>query len=133
MVIPSYRWAGDKPPRILPVLRRERKLRHYVISARSAFAAGWGLTNRMIDGMLLGIRKNLGARSLLVALLACAPLLAISGTAHAAQTPALRVSPARVANPSPHAIPSYRPSKHKTPTLPSPRGGGSLPRAHPLV
>src|SRR5438105_9656349 len=97
----------------------------------------------MIDGMLLGIRKNLGARSLVVALLGCAPLLAISATAHAAQTPALRVSPARVANPSPHAIPSYRPSKGKTPTLPSPRGGGlsgasprggtSLPRAHPLV
>src|SRR6202165_2562480 len=103
MVIPSYRWAGDK--------RAHPNALDYGISARSAFAARWGLTNRMIDVMLTGIRKNLGARSLLVALLACAPLLAIGGTAQAAPTPALRVSPARVANPSPHVIPSYKPSK----------------------
>src|SRR6202022_1988485 len=85
----------------------------------------------MIDGMLLGIRKNLGTRSLAVALLACAPLLAISGMAHAAPTPGLRVSPARVANPSTHAISSYTPSKARAKA--SPRTGGSLPKAHPLI
>src|SRR4029077_6492540 len=92
--------------------------RHYVITLGSAFAGRWGLTNRIIDGMLTGIRKNLGARSLLVALLAFAPLLAISGTVHAAQGPALRVSPARVPNPAPHAIPSYKPSKQHNSTHP---------------
>src|SRR5712691_4168190 len=60
--------------------------------------------------MLLGIRKNLVARSLIAALLACAPLLAVNSTARAAQRPALHVSAARVANPSPVPPRSYRPS-----------------------
>src|SRR4029077_5961443 len=114
--------------------------RHYVITLGSAFAGRWGLTNRIIDGMLTGIRKNLGARSLLVALLACAPLLAISGTQHAAQEPPLRVSLARV-NPSPHAIPSYKPSKRHNSTPPQlpqrnsppPLGQARVEAAEPLV
>src|SRR5260370_37164690 len=80
--------------------------------------------------MLLGIRKNLGARSLMVALLATAALMAINGTAQAAQKPALHVSSDRVSNPSPHVVTSYRPSKAPPP---SPMRGAILPRAQPLV
>src|SRR5260370_28548228 len=81
--------------------------------------------------MLLGIRKNLGARSLMVALLASAPLLASNGMALAAPRPtALHVSSARVANPSPVASRSYQRSKAP---IPSPIRGAILPRAQPLV
>ena len=90
----------------------------------------WGLTEPHIDGMLVGIRKSLGARSLVVALVSAAPLLAINGSAGAASKPAaIHVSPARVVNPSTVADRSYQPSK--TRTLPSPASGGGLTR--PLV
>ncbi len=70
----------------------------------------------------------------MVALLACAPLLAISGTAEAAQRPpVLTVSPARVANPSPHVNRNFTPTK-RTPTQPSPASGeGISSRIQPLI
>jgi len=79
--------------------------------------------------MLLGIRRDLGTRTLVAAFLAVAPLLTLSGTAVAAPNAALRISPStRIANPSPSGIRRYQPSTPRARALSKfpPRRGGAL-------